>query len=493
GDYIAGAFGAPSAPDGVLHIHSPADLDDHVSSHSFAQRQVAAAIDAAKTAEPGWRALALAERAVLLRRYQARLRAHAPAITATLCREIGKAAWDAAAEVQAMTAKVDLMLGEGLHWTQDRDLPALPGAVRYQPHGLMAVIGPFNFPGHLPNGLIVPALLLGNTVIFKPSDKAPGTATWIARAMHEAGLPPGVFQMVQGPAQVAEALVESSAVDGVLFVGSVAVGQRILSASAAFPGRLVALELGGKNAALLLPDCHVEAAVRELAFGAYASCGQRCTATSRVFVPRPLLSEVQARLVAAAGRLVVGHPQDPGVFMGPLVSAAAQTRLQEACQRAEAAGIEALVAGTALTVAGRRGHYQGPSVHLAPEVHHRVAGYTHDELFGPDLVLYPYDVLDDAVAAANATDYGLVASVFTADAARFAALSARLRVGVVHHNRSTAGASGQLPFGGIRKSGNHRPAGILAGQLCAFPQALLYPKPGAGLPSWPGLFATPEA
>jgi succinylglutamic semialdehyde dehydrogenase len=473
GDYVAGAWAVAPAPDDELIIESPADLSDTVGVHPVSLARVDDAVSAARAAQPGWYAAGTDAREAALRRYQERLRAHREVLIDTLAREAGKARWDAESEVNAMIAKVDLVLGEGAAWTADRHLPELPGAIRWRPHGVLAVVGPFNFPGHLPNGQILPALFLGNAVVFKPSEKTPNTAALMARCFDEAGLPPGAFNLVHGGAPTSERLTTHEGIDGILFTGSAAVGTRIAQANAHRPGCLVALELGGKNASLVLADADLDHAAEQIGFAAYATTGQRCTATSRVYVARQVADALVDRLAANARQRKVGHPLDPDVFMGPLITDASRTALLAAQARAVATGFEPLEPGGAVEVPGRRGHYVRPAVHRAPRPDIHVPGYTHDELFGPDVAVYAVDGLDEAIALTNATRYGLVASVFTRDAAAFDHAAAALRVGVVHWNRSSAGASGRLPFGGIKDSGNHRPAGILAGLLCAYPQAVL--------------------
>jgi succinylglutamic semialdehyde dehydrogenase len=336
-----------------------------------------------------------------------------------------------------------------------------------------AVLGPFNFPGHLPNGQLVPALLAGNCVLFKPSDKGVATAALMARCFHEAGFPPGSFNLVQGGVEVAEHLVAHPGLDALLFTGSVPVGRRILAATAHRPGLLVALELGGKNASLVLDDADLERTVREVAFSGFATAGQRCTATSRVIATRGIAGPLAEGLARAARAARVGHPAEAGVFCGPVITGATRAHLLEAQRRAVAAGFQ---------------HYVQPAVHLAPAGVHHLPGYTDTELFAPDLAVLVVEDLEQAVAVANASPFGLSAAVFTSDRAAFERCADELEVGVLHWNRSSAGASGRLPFGGIKASGNHRPGGVTMGQACVYAQGVLLPAPGGGpLPTWPGL------
>jgi succinylglutamic semialdehyde dehydrogenase len=207
-----------------------------------------------------------------------------------------------------------------------------------------------------------------------------------------------------------------------------------------------------------------------------------------VIVERGVADRLCERLRLAAERVVVGHPLDAGVFMGPVISASSRAQLVAAQQRARDAGYEALVPGGVIEVPGRHGWYVRPAVHRAPRGLGAVAGYSDCELFGPDLAVTVVDDADEALALANDSRFGLACAVYTASRARFEALADELEVGVVHWNRSSAGASGRLPFGGLKDSGNHRPAGLLAGAQCVYPLAVLLPAASAGpLPSWPGL------
>lgn len=486
GDYVDGDFRSFAAS-GELRIESPADVADITGIHPYAQAALPAALQAARRAFPAWRRLGIEARAQLLRSYQARLRTHAAAISELIAREVGKPLWEAKTEVDAMISKVDVMLGPGRVVTDTRVLSDLPGEVRHLPLGVIAVIGPFNFPGHLPNGQIVPALLLGNCVVHKPSEKTPGVATWMARCFHEAGFPAGAFNVVQGPGEFGAELSTHAEVDGLMFTGSAAVGRRIVASQGGHFERLVALELGGKNASLVLDDCDLERTARTLAFAAYVTAGQRCTATSRLIVTSGIAEALIARLTEIARGLRVGHPLDAGVFMGPMISSAARERLIAAQEAARRSGFRALLPGGHVRVAGREGHYVQPALHVAEHASTEAPGYSDDELFGPDLAVYVVRDLEQGLSLANATWSGLTAAVFTGNRDAFEQAADVLRVGVLQWNRATAGASARLPFGGVAASGNHRPAGILAGAACSYPMALQLPAAQAEpLPNWPG-------
>jgi succinylglutamic semialdehyde dehydrogenase len=223
-----------------------------------------------------------------------------------------------------------------------------------------------------------------------------------------------------------------------------------------------------------------------VAFAAFVTAGQRCTATSRLLATPGVADALVARIAELARGLRVGYPLDEGVFAGPVISEAAHLKVLAAQQAARAGGFEALVEGGEAQVPGHRGHYLRPAVHRAPGAATRVPGYSERELFGPDLAVYPVADLDEAISVANDTPFGLSAAVFTASEAAFEHAVDGVRVGVLHWNRSSAGASGRLPFGGIKDSGNHRPAGIMATTCCSYPLALLGDANPAVAGQWPG-------
>ncbi|MDD9944962.1 MAG: aldehyde dehydrogenase family protein [Myxococcales bacterium] len=485
-DYIDGRFLHPPVPDGEVAQQDPSDLDLERPPLPYAHAHVEAAVTAARAAQPGFARLGHDARAELLTRYKAEVKAHRDAIAQTISQEVGKPLWEARTEADALATKVDLCLGPGAAFTATEDIPSLPGQIRHRPLGVVAVVGPFNFPGHLPNGQILPALLAGNTVVHKPSERTPGTARWIAVCLERAGLPKGVFNVVQGPGPIGSALCAHRDVDGVLFTGSARVGRVLVAGNLDRLDRLIALELGGKNASIALQDCHLEATARAVAFSAYVTAGQRCTATSRLIVQRAIAEPLCERIAELAQGLRIGHPAQPDTFMGPLISEQARTHLWKA-QAAARSEYEERVAGGQAQVPGRRGYYVKPALRVARTAHTHLAGYSDEELFGPDLAVYVVDDLDEAVAVANASRFGLAASIFTNERSAFEHVAEGLRVGLVSWNRPSAGASGRLPFGGVGESGNLRAAGIHAGLCCTFPlSVLLEPAGGPGPASWPG-------
>jgi succinylglutamic semialdehyde dehydrogenase len=467
-----------------LVSRSPADLRDVVGTFPYSLDRAEEAVGEARAAQPAWAHRRLEERLNLLAALRERFLANAGEFTTLLCREVGKPRWEAAQEAALLPAKIDSFLAEGLPLVRTHVPAGVTGEWRFRPHGVMAVIGPFNFPVHLPNGHIVPALALGNTVVFKPSELTPALGALYERCVQEAGFPMGVFSVIQGDRSIGAYLSQEADVDGILFTGSVATGIAIARANADRPGKILALELGGKNAALVFDDSDVDQALQQVAYGGFITTGQRCSSTSRCLVQRGLLPRFSQALADLARKISVGHYAEP-VFMGPLISAPARERYLATLKRAPQEGAEVMLESIVPDTTAP-GHYVGPSVHLI-QTPHADSRYQTDELFGPDIAVRGFDDDDDALAIANETAFGLVASVFTSKKERFEWLAERLRAGVINWNAPTVGASGKLPFGGIGLSGNHRPAGAFSSLYCAWPVALLEGAPLAtGKPGEPG-------
>src|SRR5262249_49369523 len=313
------------------------------------------------------------------------------------------------AEVQACVSKAAITVEDGLRLVEGFPARGQASAeCRFRPLGVLAVLGPFNFPLHLPNGHILPALACGNAVVFKPSEIAPHAAELYARCLAEANVPPGLFNLVQGPSPVGATLAAHPRVDGILFTGSWAVGQAIQRACLG-QTKLLALEMGGKNAALVLRDADLDKAVYDALFSAFVSGGHRPPAAGRLIVEGPpeRADALAARIAAAARRLSIGHPLREGVFMGPLASDAALSKFLAGVGRAP----EAVLEPRPLSPGGLRGSYVTPGVHRVRE--RTGSPYEREELFGPDLAVYQAASPEEAVAIANATDYGLAASVHT--------------------------------------------------------------------------------
>jgi succinylglutamic semialdehyde dehydrogenase len=459
--------------EGQLLSSSPADPHDEIGRYGIASEQdVADAVARARRAFPAWRDAGFEVRAAVIGRFRDLVAERTEELAVLIAREMGKAIWDARGEARLVPAKVDVTLGEGMRLVEPVEAGAGARAT-FHPRGVLAVLGPFNFPAHLPNGHIVPALATGNTVVFKPSELTPAVGEWLAKAWAKAGLPAGALELVQGRAETGRALALHPDVDGVLFTGSYATGRALREAVLDQPGKLLALEMGGRNAVVVLEDADLDLAVSETALSICATTGQRCSCASRLFVQADLIDAFAEKLSRVLRAVTIGPPLGEDVFMGPLVSKASADKLAHYRGLTEQAGGERLL----LVSPDRPGPYVGPGLVRFRNTR-QSHPYQRDEIFGPEAALYPIADLDEAIAAVNDSDYGLVASLVTRDRTRYEHAVGRIRTGLLNWNKGTIGASGRLPFGGTKQSGNDRPAGSTATLYCTTPQAHLESEAG---------------
>ncbi len=427
---------------------------------------VAAAVARARAAAPGWARRPLAERIAVVRAFKAAVEADAAAFAQMIARETGKPLWETRTEVASVAAKVEISITAQAERAGEKAAEAagVRQRLRHTPHGVLAVLGPYNFPAHLPNGHIVPALLAGNVVVFKPSEQTPAVADFMAGLWAKAGLPEGVLNLVHGGGDVGRDLAGEE-IDGLLFTGSAHVGAALARQFAETPHLILALEMGGNNPLVAWDLTDIDAAAATVVQSAFLSAGQRCTNARRLIVGPGSDALVEA-VLALTDRLIVGAPfGDPQPFMGPVIANAAADGLERGWAQLQAAG----------------GHVLRPLVRaradrpiLSPAVIDMTDhAPSDDELFGPVLQIVRVSDWDAAIAAANATRFGLAAGLIGGDAARFDDFWARSRAGIVNWNRPTNGASSAAPFGGIGASGNHRPSAYYAADYCAFPVATL--------------------
>jgi len=477
GNYIGGRFIRPGKGTELIS-EDPGDLFDPVGRAIVSEDAVDQAVAAAEKAFPKWSGLASGQRIARMKAFRKAMTQRRSALITLTAREVGKPIGEATREIDRLIAKVDEMVTAGLklvRTTSVRVDRGVSGECVWRPLGVLAVIGPFNFPAHTPGSHIIPALLTGNTVVFKPSELTPFVGQAIAECLDIAGFPAGVFNLVQGGSSVGVRLVNHLRVSGILFTGSTAAGQAIRKATLDAPQKMLALEMGGKNAAIVLEDANLELAAREIAISAFSMAGQRCNATSRVILHRRAAKLFLQQLLAAADRVKIGYSLEPDVLMGPLVNHDAVAKLQKYVKLAEEEGFETLRQGKALGVWGkRRGYYATPSVHLSERPEQTQASrYRKEEIFGPDVAVYLVKDEEQAVALNNEVPYGLVTAVFTRTGSRFQRLLPLLDTGMVNFNRGTIFSSGKLPFGGTKASGSFKPAGLFSPYYCTIPVAVL--------------------
>ncbi|MBX3477840.1 MAG: succinylglutamate-semialdehyde dehydrogenase [Brevundimonas sp.] len=451
----------------VLVSTDPATGETVWEGDAASSAQVQGAVDAARAAFPDWADRPRSDRIEAVKRYQAVLKDRSETIAETISRETGKALWETRTEVAAMIGKVDISIRAYDERTGEREAATGFGraVLRHRPHGVAAVLGPFNFPGHLPNGHIVPALLAGDTVVFKPSEETPAVGQAMAEAFQAADLPAGVFNMVQGGRETGADLLNNG-IDALMFTGSGAAGAHFRRKFADDPHVILALELGGNNPLVVWDAADVEAVAGIVLQSAFVTTGQRCSCARRLIVPEGPQGDAIVEAVAALADRIVFAPwnSDPEPYGGPLISERAAGAALAALQQRIDAG--ARVIRPSGPVDNLPGAFVRPAIIDVTGV-----DVPDEEIFAPFLSVTRVASFDAAIATANATRYGLSAGLVSDDPKTWGRFINRIRAGVVNFNRPTTGAAGDMPFGGLGASGNHRPSAWYAADYCAYPVA----------------------
>jgi succinylglutamic semialdehyde dehydrogenase len=426
----------------------------------------AAEVAKAREAFPEWARHSVTYRSETLRRFANVVRSRENDFARLIARETGKPLWEARTEVGAVVNKIDISIAAYAERTPQRKLEAAMGnkvAVRHKPHGVLAVLGPYNFPAHLPNGHIVPALLAGNTVVFKPSEKTPASGEFLVSCYHEAGIPEGAVRFLAGGPEQGKALAAEPGIDGLLFTGSARAGLSLHRQFADTPQKILALELGGNNPLVVWNAKDVQAAAITAAQSAFLSAGQRCTCARRLIVEDGKEGELIEAITKLIDRMIVDDPfADPQPFMGPVIDNAAADYLQE-----QWVGLM-MKGGRPIRRLERPRQglpFLTPALIDVTDAKER----PDEELFGPVLQVIRVKDFDAAIEEANATRYGLAASLVGGSPAQFDRFWERVRAGVINWNKPTNGAPSTAPFGGIGLSGNHRPSAFYAADYCAYP------------------------
>lgn len=426
------------------------------------------AIKAARIAFDSWSRTSIDERTALIRRYQEILKERKDELAQAISDETGKQLWESKTEAATMIGKVDLSITayEQRTGTSNKDLNGINTVLTHRPHGVLLVLGPYNFPGHLPNGHIVPALLAGNVILFKPSEITPMVGQKMIECLVEAGLPAGVVSLLQGGGSTGALLSGHADIDGVLFTGSSRTGAALHKQFAGQPHKLLALEMGGNNPLIFHQVDDLKAAVYHTIQSAFITSGQRCTCARRlIVVDDDSGREFVDQLSKAIDGIKVAMPNDdPEAFIGPVVSNQVAEQLMQAQQNMLDQGATALVAM-------RRDNPDTPL--LTPgliDVTHQ-QNREDEEYFGPLLQLIWVDSFDAAIDQANDTRFGLAAGILTDADELWQEFYLRAHAGILNRNRPTTGASGGAPFGGVGASGNHRPSAFYAADYCAYPMA----------------------
>lgn len=448
---------------GVLASINPATGEEVWSGKTGdAAKEVAAA----RSAWPAWAAHSHAYRIESVRRFANVVRAKESEFAELIARETGKPFWEARTEVGAVVNKVQISIEAYAERTPSRKMEAALGnriAVRHKPHGVLGVLGPYNFPAHLPNGHIIPALIAGNTVVFKPSEKTPATGEFLVRCFHEAAIPEGVVRLLIGGPDEGRALAGQPGIDGLLFTGSARAGMALHKQFAEMPHKILALELGGNNPLVIWGAKDPDAAAMIAIQSAYLTAGQRCTAARRLIVENGKEGDLIDAICRFIDRMIVDHPfADPQPFMGPIIDNSAADNVQEQWLNLMMKGGKPL---------RRLDRPSSERPYLTPALIDVTAAKERpdEEIFGPVLQVIRVKDFDSAIDEANNTRFGLAASLVGGTPEMYDKFWANVRAGVINWNKPTNGAPSNAPFGGIGLSGNHRASAFYAADYCAYP------------------------
>jgi len=470
----------------ALNKHNPVTGETLWQGKAASGAQVAEACEAARAAFPRWARKPFAERQALVEGFARLLEKHKTALAETIAQETGKPRWETLTEVQAMINKIAISI-KAYHSRTGEQTDG-ESSLRHRPHGVLAVFGPYNFPGHLPNGHIVPALLAGNCVVFKPSELTPLTAEKTVELWQQAGLPAGVMALVQGGRETGQALANEPQIDGLLFTGSAATGYHLHRQFAGQPEKMLALEMGGNNALIVEDPADLDGAVHIAVQSAFITAGQRCTCARRLLVKRGAAGDAfLQRLVDVSARLQPGAwNAEPQPFMGSVISPVAAGHIFAAWQQQVDKGGKVLLG---MHWPDRDSAIITPGIIDVTEVN----DLADEEVFGPLLQVIRYDSFEQAIAIANNTRYGLSCGLISPQRAQFDQLLLEARAGIVNWNKPLTGAASTAPFGGIGASGNHRASAWYAADYCAWPMASLE-SPAMALPGSlsPGLDFSPQ-
>lgn len=464
GNFINGSF----IKEGELTIESydPSNNFTPVFSTKTTVDHVELAVDMAKKAQKMWTKLTIEQRINSLLSLKQSFINKEEAIAQAISCEMGKIISESRIEAKSLSTRIDLMINHGLKRVQTEDLYSLRAQTRYHAQGVLAVIGPYNFPAHLVNAHVIPSILLGNTVVIKPSELCPMVAQLYAQCVMEANIPNGVVNIVHGDGGLGSALCNHKDIDGVLFTGSYNTGRKLKEDLLDQPKKILALEMGGKNFSLVMDDADIKQAVLETVMGAYLTTGQRCTATSRVLVHEKLFKPFKEAITSITKNLKPTKALNSGMF-GPLATKKAQAQFLYQLSVAKEEGAQVILESSTMP----EGAFVTPSIYQI-EPDHPMKDYLTKELFGPNLCLEVFDHLDQAIERINQSPYGLSNSVFTFSKDTVEKIYHEVKCGVLNHNRSTNNACGQMPFGGVNMSGNQRAAGIDAVRYATYPVAI---------------------
>lgn len=468
GNFFQGKFHPIESPIREITKFSPANLDQHLWTLKLSAEHLPQVLNSAQEGYLLWKKTPLDQRIKILQNYQQEILKVADKIAHALALETGKPLNECKGEAVGLANKVDVTIKDSLPRVENKTIPeimpGITGHFSYKPIGPILIIGPFNFPCHLANGQIVSALLAGNSIIFKPSEKTAYAPQLMFECLEAAGFPKGVVNLVQGDGPLTAELVSSPLIRGIHFTGSREVGAKIALSVATDFSKLLALELGGKNATLIHEDANVDHALAECLNACFLTSGQRCTSTSLILIHKNILLKFQKEFVEITRKIIVSHPLEGNPFMGPLIDDLAVKHYAFYQAKAIEEGAAILLPAKKLSLS-HPGHYWSPSIYFYDQKN-KNKSFIKEEIFAPNVTIIPYEDINEAISIINNTDYGLSFAAFTQSRDIAIQCLTEIEAGILNINRSTVGASARLPFGGCKNSGNFRPAGVTMIDSC---------------------------
>jgi succinylglutamic semialdehyde dehydrogenase len=434
---------------------------------SATEHEISLAAETAHQALPAWAALDFEQRAQYTKKFAEQVEKKREQLALLIAQETGKPLWESQTEVSSVIAKINISIQAYQERTAAKHNATAEAnaCLRFKPQGVVVVLGAFNFPAHLSNGHIVPALLAGNTILYKPSEHTPAVAELIMQCWDDSGLPAGVINCIQGDALSGKALLAQD-IQGVYFTGSYPTGLRIHQQFSARPEVILALEMGGNNPLVIDEISNMNAAVYHTLLSTLLTAGQRCTCARRVMIPDTEQGDVfLKRFIKACQSLKVGpYDQQPEPFMGPVISHDQALKHLHSQKKLLESGGESLLAMSLL--AENTGLLSPGIIDMT-----KVLNPADEEIFAPLVQIHRYTHFDEAISLANQTRYGLAAGLLSDNEANYQHFYQKVRAGLINWNRPTTGAASNLPFGGVGFSGNHRPSAYFAADYCAYPVA----------------------
>lgn len=465
--YIANSWQA-SGLGTPFHSINPADNTIVWQGHHATPAEIEASVQAAQQAKIHWAYLTVDKRADYLQSFAKHVESRRAEIAETISRETGKPLWEALTEVSAVIAKVNISIAAYHERNPEKKLmqgEESTASLHFKPHGVVAVLGAFNFPAHLSNGHLVPALLAGNTVVYKPSELTPAVAEMIMQCWQAADLPAGVINCIQGDGHTAQHLLGQD-IQGVYFTGSYQTGKRIHQFFSGRPEVILALEMGGNNPLIIEEVTELKSAINITLLSTLLSAGQRCTCARRLFIPQTPWGDIFVEhLINACQTIRIGaYTEQPEPFMGPII------RNHHALNHLKAQTMLQNLGGKPLLTMTLLHENTG---FLSPGIMDMTAviNAPDEEIFAPFIQLYRYTTFTEAIAKANQTRYGLIAGLISESSSNYQHFYQTINAGLINWNKPTTGATSQLPFGGVGISGNHRPSAYFAADYCAYPVA----------------------